>query len=128
MRGGVRPGAGRKKGQKSASTREREQAMKNMAATLDGVLPNAFKGNAHALLMAVYKNEDLALDVRIDAAKAAIGFEIPKLAAVEHSGNAENPLQVVHDVLGALDGASRGLPTGIDDEGEDDASTARLAS
>ena len=63
-----------------------------MAKRLEVALPNAFEGEAHELLMAVYKDQDLPLPIRIDAAKAAIGYEKPKLAAVEHSGNHENPL------------------------------------
>lgn len=55
--------------------------MAEMAVKLDAALPNTFKGKAHDLLMAVYKNEDIPLPIRIDAAKAAIGFEVPRLGA-----------------------------------------------
>jgi hypothetical protein len=78
-KGGARPGAGRPKGKKNKTTIEREQALAQMAVKLEEAIPNTFKGKAHELLMAVYKNEDLPLPIRIDAAKAAIGFEIPRL-------------------------------------------------
>jgi len=40
-----------------------------------------FKGDAHAFLMMVYKDPSLPLALRLDAAKAAIPFEKPALAA-----------------------------------------------
>lgn len=92
MRGGKREGAGRRKGSKNKTSAQREEATKAMAVALEGALPNCFKGDSHALLMAVYKNEDLPLMIRVDAARAAIGYEKPKLAAVEHSGDKDNPL------------------------------------
>lgn len=59
---------------------------------VEDALPDAFKGDAHALLISVYKDPSHPLPLRLDAAKAAISFEKPKLAAVEHSGDADNPL------------------------------------
>lgn len=64
-----------------------------MTVKLQEALPNVFSGNAHELLMAVYKNEDLPLNTRLDAAKAAIAHETPKLASVEHSGNPDSPIE-----------------------------------
>lgn len=94
MRGGARPGAGRKKGTKNTATLDRQRAIADMTVKLREALPNVFEGNAHELLMAIYKNEDLPLPTRIDAAKAAIPHETPRLAAVEHSGNQEKPLAI----------------------------------
>lgn len=93
MRGGHRPNAGRKKGTKNTATVERQRAVAEMTVKLEATLPNVFKGNAHELLMAVYKNEDLPLPTRIDAAKAAIPHETPKLSSVEHKGDPDNPLE-----------------------------------
>lgn len=93
MRGGHRPNAGRKKGSKGKATIERERAVAEMTVKLQEALPNVFTGNAHQLLMAVYKNEDLPLPTRIDAAKAAISHETPKLGSIEHKGDAENPIE-----------------------------------
>ncbi len=95
MRGGHRPNAGRKKGTKNTATVERQRAVAEMTVKLEATLPNVFKGNAHELLMAVYKNEDLPLPTRIDAAKAAIPHETPKLSSVEHKGDPDNPLETV---------------------------------
>tara|TARA_R110000822_G_scaffold62916_10_gene154883 strand:+ start:5974 stop:6351 length:378 start_codon:yes stop_codon:yes gene_type:complete len=81
MKGGARPGAGRKKGSKNEASKKREESVKLAAQLVAEFMPNAFAGDSHALLMAVYKNQDLPLLVRIDAAKAAIGFEKPRLSA-----------------------------------------------
>jgi hypothetical protein len=43
---------------------------------------DAFDGDAHALLMAVYRNTSLPLEVRLDATKVAINYESPRLNAV----------------------------------------------
>lgn len=81
--GGKRSGAGRKPGSKSKITREREQATAEAAKALEGVIPEAFTGDAHSLLMAVYKDPRNDIEVRIDAAKAAIRYEKPALSSVE---------------------------------------------
>jgi hypothetical protein len=44
-------------------------------------LPDAFAGDAHALLMSVYKDTNQPLPIRLDAAKSAIGFEKPRLGS-----------------------------------------------
>ncbi len=61
---------------------------------LDETLPDAFKGDAHAFLCAVYKNPQFPAKLRLDAATAAIGYEKPRLAAVEHSGDKDNPVHL----------------------------------
>lgn len=77
---------GRPKGSKSQFTKEREQKVQETAKALEGLLPEAFTGDAHAYLMAVYKNTSNSIKDRLAAATAAIGYEKPKLAAIEHSG------------------------------------------
>ncbi len=77
---------GRPKGAKSQRTIERERKVEAAAKALEGLLPEAFKGDAHAFLMAVYKDTSNPIKDRLAAATAAIGYEKPKLAAVEHSG------------------------------------------
>ena len=57
------------------------------AKVIEAVLPNVFIGDAHALLMLTYKNELLDIDVRLDAAKAAVRYEKPSLVAVHETGN-----------------------------------------
>ena len=39
----------------------------------------AFSGDAHSLLICVYKDPNIPLDIRIDAARAAIAYEKPRL-------------------------------------------------
>ncbi|MDR6292342.1 hypothetical protein E9232_004882 [Inquilinus ginsengisoli] len=85
-KGGKREGAGRPAGAKNKRTAETLAAMEAAAEKIAEVVPNAFDGDAHALLMAVYKDPKHELALRIDAAKAAIRYERPALAAVEHSG------------------------------------------
>lgn len=83
---------GRQKGTPNRRTTAVEEQIREAAQVIEQALPDAFKGDAHALLMAVYKDTTHPLPVRIDAAKAAISFERPKLAAVQHSGDADNPI------------------------------------
>jgi len=94
-RGGARPGAGRKPGTLNKTLVERQKALDEMAAKIGAVIPGAFTGDAHEFLMAVYKNPEMPLPVRVDAAKAAVGYEKPKLQAIEHSGNEDAPVFVV---------------------------------
>jgi hypothetical protein len=102
---GVRTGRprGRPAGAKNKITREREQAMREAAEKLADVLPGAFQGDAHAFLMTVYKDPQMPIERRIDAAKAAVGYEKPKLAAVSQSGEDGGPMTVTF----RLDNASR---------------------
>jgi hypothetical protein len=51
-----------------------------------------FEGDAHAFLMSVYKNPGHPLDTRLDAAKAAIPYEKPKLQAMEWRGADGKPV------------------------------------
>lgn len=127
-RGGKRAGAGRKKGSKSGTTIRREEQLRAASELISKSIENVFDGDSHALLMAVYRNQDLPLDVRLDAAKAAIGYEKPRLAAVEHSGDAENPVQFVNHILGTLDGTSRGIPAFDRGEGTEDLGPPEMAT
>jgi hypothetical protein len=51
---------------------------------------DAFEGDAHALLAAVYKDPAQPMELRMEAAKAAIGYEKPRLAAID--GNVDATL------------------------------------
>jgi len=80
---------GRPRGAKNQHTRERAQEIEHTAAEIAAALGlQGFDGDAHALLMLVYKNAEAPMDLRLDAAKAAIGYEKPKLSSVDanHSG------------------------------------------
>ena len=93
-RGGLRPGAGRPKGTANRHTVEREQAVREAAEMIGQVIPDAFEGDAHAYLMAVYKNPTLDVELRVAAARAAIRYEKPALSSVEASGKGGGPIAV----------------------------------
>jgi hypothetical protein len=80
---------GRPKGSKNQRTREREQKVAEAAKALEGILPSAFTGDAHAYLMAVYKDTSLPVKDRRAAATAAIGYEKPRLSSVEAKVDAD---------------------------------------
>jgi antitoxin component of RelBE/YafQ-DinJ toxin-antitoxin module len=84
---GSNPGerrGGRQPGVKNKRTLEREAALAKAAAEIEGVLGDqAFDGDAHMMLMAVYKDGALPIDLRLDAARAAISFEKPRLSSVD---------------------------------------------
>ena len=86
---GSRPGerrGGRTAGTPNKRTVEREQAARATVAPVTQAMAAAelapFEGDAHALLVMVYKDPTLPLELRIDAAKAAIRYEKPALAQV----------------------------------------------
>lgn len=79
---------GRPRGAKNKHTNAREAKIKETAAEIAQALGlQGFDGDAHALLMLVYKNVEIPMDLRLDAAKAAIGYEKPKLTSVDASLN-----------------------------------------
>lgn len=113
-KGGARPGAGRKSGTPNKRTADRVAAMAQAAQAIGAALERAFAGDAHSLLVAVYKDETLPIDLRLDAAKAAIRYETPALAAVEHSGG----ISVSHeDALAELDDEPEGAGDTAEAEG-----------
>lgn len=88
---GIRTGKprGRPKGAQNKRTEELAAKTAESAALLSEVIAGAFDGDSHAYLMSVYKNPAYEIATRIDAAKAAIRYEKPALAAVELSGTVE---------------------------------------
>jgi hypothetical protein len=76
-----KPGPGRPHGSKNKRTLEREASMQAAAQTIAAMIPDAFPGDAHALLVAIYKDPGQPVELRLDAAKAAIRFEKPALAS-----------------------------------------------
>ena len=82
-RGGPRTGAGRKTGAVSKATAARKVLIEE--ASKEGLTPLEF-------LLQVLRNPNERQDVRIDAAKSAAPYMHPRLAAVEHSGNKDNPV------------------------------------
>jgi len=86
-------GAGRPKGAKNKRTAELAKAVEATATVLEGVIPDAFKGDAHAYLMALYKDPRMDKETRLRAAQAAAPYEKPKLASTEFKGDADSPLK-----------------------------------
>lgn len=77
---------GRPLGSKNRRTRERDAALLEAQKKIGKTLGGAFEGDAHALLILVYKDPSQPIELRADAAKAAIRYEKPALAStvVEH--------------------------------------------
>jgi hypothetical protein len=88
-------GKGRPPGAKNKRTRELEAKMAETAEHIAAAIPGAFGGDAHALLMVTYKDVALDLDVRLDAAKAAISYEKPRLQGTTLRGDENSPLRNV---------------------------------
>ena len=77
--------AGKKTGGRVAGTpnkRKRQAVVAEAIARVGETIPNAFAGDAYALLVAVYKDPRQDLHTRLDAAKAALPYEKPRLQAV----------------------------------------------
>ena len=76
---------GRQRGTRNRRTVERERMAKEAAEQMikmrGGVL---FEGNSHAFLMSIYQNEAMPVDLRADAAKAALRFEVPNTDQVPY--------------------------------------------
>jgi hypothetical protein len=89
----VKRGPGRPKGAKSKHTKELAKQVAATAKAIESIIPDAFAGDAHALLMALYKDPRKEITIRLDAAKAAAPYEKPKLASTELKSDTENPLK-----------------------------------
>ena len=74
---------GRRAGTPNNRTKQREIVVREAVSRLDEQIVEVFQGDAHALLMLVYKDPSHPIDVRIDAAKAAIRFEKPALGSTQ---------------------------------------------
>lgn len=85
---------GRPKGAKNKRTEERQAALQQAAVVIEQALPQAFHGDSHALLMQIYKDENRDIALRLDAAKAAIGYEKPRLAAVDVKAEVDATVEV----------------------------------
>lgn len=80
---GKKTGGGSRKGKPNKRTSALDRAQAESAEKIAGALgADAFPGGAHDLLVALYKDITRPIELRLDAAKAAIGYERPKLASV----------------------------------------------
>jgi hypothetical protein len=74
---------GRAKGARNRKTIERQERAAEIIREAAAALgPDAVEGDAHALLVRVYKNAAMLIELRVDCAKAAIGSEKPRLATI----------------------------------------------
>ena len=102
---------GRPPGSKSALTIAKAAAMPSKIKAIEKVLArtgDVFHGDAHALLISVYKDAALDMTMRLDAAKAAIRFETPGLQSTTHGEDKDNPFGG-HNII-----------TGVPDRSDDD--------
>jgi hypothetical protein len=60
--------------------------MQEAAKKIEAVVPDAFEGDGHAFLVSMYKDPAQPIERRLDAAKAAIPYERPRLSTTELSG------------------------------------------
>lgn len=72
---------GRRKGVPNKRTVKRREALAQVVEQLVDQIPDRFRGDAHEFLRVTYSDPRLPLDIRLDAAKAAIRFEKPSLTA-----------------------------------------------
>jgi hypothetical protein len=73
---------GRKAGTPNKRTVAKSKAVQEAIKCLQAG-SGSFAGDGYALLTAVYKSEDFDLSVRLDAAKAVMAFERPRLSNIE---------------------------------------------
>jgi hypothetical protein len=85
---------GRKEGTKNKRTVERERELKAAVSSFQKkTTGNVFDGDALAFLVVIYTDMELPLGMRMAAAQAAIRYEKPALAAVQHAGKDDGPIE-----------------------------------
>lgn len=86
-----KPGPGRPKGSKNKRTIELQRRMEEAEAILQDQLENCSDLDAHATLMAIYKDMNNPVSLRLEAARAAAPFEKPKLVARHSTDGTTSP-------------------------------------
>ena len=79
-------GPGRPKGAKNKKTLERDGALTAAATRLKELIPDISMLDAHGLLVAVYRDPEMPIAIRIEAARAALRVEKPALQTTQVSG------------------------------------------
>lgn len=74
---------GRPPGSKNKRDVALVEAVEVVDRTIDLELAEKFPNRAHALLKALVHDNTIPIELRLDAAKAALAYEKPKLAAVQ---------------------------------------------
>jgi len=67
--------------------------------TASAVLGDAFKGDAHSLLMLIYKDPAQPMNLRLDAAKGAAPYEKPRMAQVETTSHVFNYVVAAEPIM-----------------------------
>jgi hypothetical protein len=81
---------GRAKGTPNKRTKEMLDAAREAREKARRVLGNdTFDGDAHTLLVLVYRDTSLPIELRLDPAKVAINYESPRLQAIQVEGHTE---------------------------------------
>jgi hypothetical protein len=112
--GGRRPGAGRPKGSIDKRVRWALDAGREAIRSVLG--PDAFDGNALALFQVVYRDPAQPLELRIEAAKAAIPYESAPLQVMEarvgiHTLASRQLSEAeMHDLLTVIDATDDEMP------------------
>lgn len=88
---------GRTRGTPNKATSRKKEARETAASLIEDAIPEAFKGAAHDYLIAVYKDTRNEQGIRVAAAKAALPYEKPRLASVEHTGKDGGPIETTTD-------------------------------
>ena len=102
MRGGARPGAGRKKGSVSKATVYRQEMLAKAAA--EGISPLEVMMTA---MREAWEKGDKEKAVQV--AEKAAPYIHAKLAAVQHSGDADNPIHTRTQIQQVIvDGSGEG--------------------
>jgi hypothetical protein len=109
-RGGARPGAGRRKGTVSEPTKHRIAIAE--AALVSGLTPLEY-------MLSILRDETKPQHERFTAAKEAAPYLHPKLAAVQHSGDKNNPV-----ALEVISGVPREMTDDDDDHAVNGAGSA----
>ncbi len=116
--GNYKPGPGRPPGRKNNRTLQLEEAARQAAAAFG----HAFEGDAHAFLMAIYKNGSLPLEIRILAASRALRVEKPLLSTshnrVDISVGLSERLEAARKRVAALRNDRHRDPSGLLIEGK----------
>ena len=66
---------GRRKGRPNNRTLAQQEAAAKVVEAVGDLIPEAFAGDAHALLVRIYKDPTFEWHARQDAAKAALPYE-----------------------------------------------------
>ena len=93
--------SGRPRGARDHRLRERDARTAEICARL-GLTEGGGKLDAHGLLVAVYAEPGLPIELRVDAAKAALRVEKPALAAATVSGDINHTVSIADQLARAL--------------------------